>query len=169
MRLCHAPETPPRTWGRRLWSWQASGWRRNTPTHVGKTYHAHAWIRDLEKHPHARGEDCSAILMPSTVVETPPRTWGRPLGYGSSSVSKRKHPHARGEDDYRPLFICRNMETPPRTWGRLMRPPCAIVDPGNTPTHVGKTGARRCVRQAGGKHPHARGEDRACSTVRVSD
>ena len=50
-------------------------------------------------------------------------------------------------------------ETPPRTWGRRIAACHGPPEEGNTPTHVGKTGARRCARQEDGKHPHARGED----------
>ena len=54
-------ETPPRTWGRRDRSESISAHPRNTPTHVGKTELAKIGISDVQKHPHARGEDPSYV------------------------------------------------------------------------------------------------------------
>ena len=132
-----------------------------------------------EKHPHARGEDRSRSVTCTTLLETPPRTWGRrpqgyisgqPLGNTPTHVGKtlppatapgtfRKHPHARGEDVYPDLPVIGTPETPPRTWGRL----CHIRETGvtarNTPTHVGKTAEVEYLFEHTEKHPHARGED----------
>ena len=54
-------ETPPRTWGRRPSQPSSVCAPRNTPTHVGKTPEDPAHGVSGRKHPHARGEDRSAI------------------------------------------------------------------------------------------------------------
>ena len=114
----HAPETPPRTWGRRSGVFSTSALMGNTPTHVGKTSGGKQWEMAIQKHPHARGEDPSRRPTDERGLETPPRTWGRQLenvyftlfsrntpthvGKTSLQVDSRshhgKHPHARGED-----------------------------------------------------------------------
>ena len=112
------PETPPRTWGRpRLHALDPLD-AGNTPTHVGKTTSAWPTVPQSGKHPHARGEDYLYGSLVESAVETPPRTWGRPLpltarmkqkGNTPTHVGKtqrllrppvplQKHPHARGED-----------------------------------------------------------------------
>ena len=70
-----------------------------------------------------------------------------------------KHPHGRGEDDTALLEARTHNETPPRAWGRPWRGVERPHEPRNTPTGVGKTQARRLVRDNGRKHPHGRGED----------
>ncbi len=70
--------------------------------------------------------------------ETPPRAWGRHIGYigtvagvrntptGVGKTRKgvkpygayRKHPHGRGEDPFDSVTKCAIRETPPRAWGR---------------------------------------------------
>ena len=111
-------ETPPRAWGRHQSNRAAGGRRRNTPTGVGKTITKSIRKSCLQKHPHGRGEDAVPAASSATVWETPPRAWGRLLGYGvrfrsdgntPTGVGKtnavalvsfipRKHPHGRGED-----------------------------------------------------------------------
>ena len=111
-------ETPPRAWGRQGLAIKATNFLRNTPTGVGKTYLTFAAKQLNQKHPHGRGED-DRISSPSrTMMETPPRAWGRPdsrllitssLGNTPTGVGKTlppstaigipwKHPHGRGED-----------------------------------------------------------------------
>ena len=50
-------ETPPRAWGRRGLNGCGLGWRRNTPTGVGKTSQPLGRASARRKHPHGRGED----------------------------------------------------------------------------------------------------------------
>src|SRR5690606_27455599 len=92
-------------------------------------------------------------------LETPPRTWGRPLSSRAGartgrntptyvgktrrrcrqSRSRWKHPHVRGEDPLAQRAGGADPETPPRTWGRPAAGRAAPVQSGNTPTYVGKT------------------------------
>ena len=172
-------ETPPRTWGRPSNSFVEDPRRRNTPTHVGKTVTAYDFLKNEEKHPHARGEDNGNLIIEPGHPETPPRTWGRPcaspLPSGrqgntpthvgktrKSSLSEKppgKHPHARGEDTSWSTSATQKSETPPRTWGRPVRNKSFFNDKGNTPTHVGKTMWLNFRKASTEKHPHARGED----------
>ena len=136
-------ETPPRTWGRRKVFSKKTLYKRNTPTHVGKTRCAGPAYR-----PDA---------------ETPPRTWGRPKDCTHAQLILRntpthvgktspidlqgdeleKHPHARGEDVSKPSLTCIVKETPPRTWGRPSTRCTTLSLRRNTPTHVGKTPLQR--------------------------
>ena len=95
-----------------------------------------------------------------TIVETPPRTWGRLLASDSAFLRSRNTPTHVGKTNRGPAgphHTTRNTpthvgktpkareaaealpETPPRTWGRrgVKKPSQKIL--GNTPTHVGKT------------------------------
>ena len=111
-------ETPPRAWGRQEFIKEDEMSNRNTPTCVGKTGTWHQKTRKGRKHPHVRGEDRGAGNYNLTILETPPRAWGRlhhPLTPSSttrntptcvgkttrfllSRKQERKHPHVRGED-----------------------------------------------------------------------
>ena len=82
--ICATPsigETPPRTWGRLSLSAAFMAARRNTPTHVGKTYVQALSACLMAKHPHARGEDLEDPFGVASDSETPPRTWGRHLEF----------------------------------------------------------------------------------------
>ena len=172
-------ETPPRTWGRPSDAGSSERLLRNTPTHVGKTELNNGVNNNLEKHPHARGEDFGPPGIAPEQCETPPRTWGRqaqgvqqhaaggntPTHVGKTAARRarapglEKHPHARGED---PEVWRSGMgwwETPPRTWGRLLLPVESFTSLRNTPTHVGKTLRWDISGRRRQKHPHARGED----------
>ena len=111
-------ETPPRAWGRHVHSCAFIPLVRNTPTCVGKTICEKMYGNAMEKHPHVRGEDPPTSCPAASLLETPPRAWGRPLltnmvgaelGNTPTCVGKtdcilvelahaRKHPHVRGED-----------------------------------------------------------------------
>ena len=71
-------ETPPRTWGRQYLIPNVKTDDRNTPTHVGKTLAKIGIFKSSQKHPHARGEDSTLYPTSRLMIETPPRTWGRP-------------------------------------------------------------------------------------------
>ena len=138
---------------------------RNTPTRVG--------------------EDNINTVRINSIMETPPRAWGRrgntgpimdilrntPTRVGktrtspSTFESTKKHPHARGEDGQGMGAADTALETPPRAWGRRIGEPCDSLENGNTPTRVGKTLSLRQKSQATKKHPHARGEDWKTCTI----
>ena len=50
-------ETPPRSWGRRLYTYLCDMVRGNTPTLMGKTFRHRHRSNEFKKHPHAHGED----------------------------------------------------------------------------------------------------------------
>ena len=134
-----AMETPPRAWGRLNVIQILPIILRNTPTGVGKTHIVKINATLAKKHPHGRGEDACVVLVDVTVLETPPRAWGRqPLAQGGvasvrntpTGVGKTrcrmlpqeytwKHPHGRGEDVLYGGTLLVGKETPPRAWGRL--------------------------------------------------
>ena len=177
-------ETPPRAWGRQPARVHHSAGSGNTPTSVGKTEAIRQQKREMQKHPHERGEDCKLVRSPACPVETPPRAWGRrnrswarqiALGNTPTSVGKtlhgylvaatvEKHPHERGEDRPERVPHKHSVETPPRAWGRLRGKDSLNNFFRNTPTSVGKTALGQ--RDAGlqQKHPHERGEDRTSAS-----
>ena len=111
-------ETPPRSWGRHGEAGHINDFLRNTPTVVGKTSRHGTKNYQMGKHPHGRGEDRERPYLALTLLETPPRSWGRlrkmqpgdsVLGNTPTVVGKTilktyrkiqtgKHPHGRGED-----------------------------------------------------------------------
>lgn len=133
-----AMETPPRVWGRHLLAHTPDGSGGNTPTCVGKTIAAARESGISRKHPHVRGEDGFGGFVTDTLIETPPRAWGRlqavltlflrdrttPTCVGKTSSSfeigivRWKHPHVRGEDWEANPWVWVIEETPPRAWGR---------------------------------------------------
>ena len=131
----------------------------NTSADVEKTPGKQAYILPSEKHLHGRGEDLSYGFLTGLALETPPRTWRRPLtgeddvtllGNTSTDVEKtrkrgtkrergRKHLHGRGEDLKRFYLGRSDRETPPRTW-RRQRPLIGLAFHfRNTSTDVEKT------------------------------
>ena len=146
----------------------------------------HGW-RNKWKHPHGRGEDTRARASSLSVVETPPRAWGRharrlrdearegntPTGVGKTTersennVHVLKHPHGRGEDRLSIQAYSFVLETPPRAWGRLPLPRGTAARFRNTPTGVGKTRHFRARPAVFQKHPHGRGED--CCAVALDE
>ena len=78
MGLEREAETPPRTWGRLELDALDELVVGNTPTHVGKTSEGNRTAIRSGKHPHARGEDILGHDADPVLLETPPRTWGRP-------------------------------------------------------------------------------------------
>ena len=181
IRRTGAAETPPRAWGRRLRRIRHRHVNRNTPTCVGKTGKLTPGFGLSRKHPHVRGEDDFFAAGSCKSQETPPRAWGRQLAAQSDrrvngntptcvgktqrnvyrTGGKRKHPHVRGEDPPWTAPGYQPAETPPRAWGRHSGYVMAWVDPGNTPTCVGKTENVGHAIARREKHPHVRGEDLA--------
>ena len=149
------------------------------PPCVGKTVDSDCSFYGQWKHPHVRGEDPHPASTLSSILETPPRAWGRlggradrfvyrgntPTCVGKTAnadvarANRQKHPHVRGEDLC--ISYCWNyaIETPPRAWGRLLLLSLVYNTTRNTPTCVGKTRPRPTSRPRPWKHPHVRGED----------
>ena len=90
-------ETPPRAWGRLRWLDMGSTLWRNTPTSVGKTLVRTSSRLSGQKHPHERGEDTLDNVICETLVETPPRAWGRPFYYSSCHCRSRNTPTSVGK------------------------------------------------------------------------
>ncbi len=181
-------ETPPRAWGRLLFSFTHENLLGNTPTGVGKTTTKRVLTGRSGKHPHGRGEDNMEQDKSKGRQETPPRAWGRlgafpcdyrpcrntPTGvgktpsYSDTRPDRWKHPHGRGEDGRALPGAGESGETPPRAWGRPEGKAALFVAGRNTPTGVGKTklgiAATRFVR----KHPHGRGEDKGGNPYSMS-
>ena len=152
-------ETPPRTWGRPVVTGILRVFRRNTPTHVGKTRKPSRLAVRRQKHPHARGEDPKWPPTWRPFLETPPRTWGR---HSLNLVPRICHGNTPTHVGKTERFKSQSMpavETPPRTWGRLMVAVAGVIERRNTPTHVGKTPTVDFFTRKNRKHPHARGED----------
>ena len=74
-----AVETPPRTWRRPQTQRLDQTGSRNTSTDVEKTLCCSTFRRCRRKHLHGRGEDPVTSTLFLNVLETPPRTWRRPL------------------------------------------------------------------------------------------
>ena len=112
------PETPPRTWRRRIHGRIRIAEVGNTSTDVEKTWSNPDRRSPQEKHLHGRGEDEKRYCPACGAEETPPRTWRRPSNSSQSSFADRntstdvektlflacpspcgqKHLHGRGED-----------------------------------------------------------------------
>ena len=98
----HQPETPPRAWGRLAGNIECNRSARNTPTCVGKTAHDKTSSVKAQKHPHVRGEDFYNFFFMLSLIETPPRAWGRPCGYQRSRSHHRNTPTCVGKTS--PIF-----------------------------------------------------------------
>ena len=146
---------------------------------MGKSDHrTYTWTGQW-KHPHVRGEEIQLLSHAITVLETPPRAWGRehalivvvglvgntPTCVGKSrtrttpALNLWKHPHVRGEEYQKSISGDCRAETPPRAWGRVCPEGAAQGSRGNTPTCVGKTIPFSIAFLDMEKHPHGRGED----------
>ena len=69
--------SPPRTWGRFERDRKRQVAKRFTPTHVGTIPSQQQCALPYPVHPHARGDDWSSRPSRSSVIGSPPRTWGR--------------------------------------------------------------------------------------------
>ena len=158
-------ETPPRAWGRRIYSKQVKNKNRNTPTCVGKTLHDGFKVGITQKHPHVRGEDSRMTSAMRRDSRNTPTCVGKTAWRSTMRMAERKHPHVRGEDAGRELKIHENEETPPRAWGRLNSIRHIRMLSRNTPTCVGKTLFSYVPRIRWRKHPHVRGEDSVATPI----
>ena len=99
------------------------------------------------------------VSAPVIVTGTTPTGVGKRSSRRPRSRGRRKHPHGRGEEDARRAELGYRRETPPRAWGRVQRLEMSLIRVGNTPTGVGKRGARLLPVSQLQKHPHGRGEE----------
>ena len=76
---CGAGGSPPRVWGRPLYSTQMIIPTRFTPTGVGKTTMLLSLHLTWAVHPHGCGEDTAIPKAIPAAIGSPPRVWGRPL------------------------------------------------------------------------------------------
>ena len=110
---------------------------------------------------------------------SPPRAWGRFLGYGVRVPGVRftptcvgkilgalstwsplaVHPHVRGEDSFGVWSRLPPFGSPPRAWGRSVFDPEVLPPVRFTPTCVGKIRACCISANVESVHPHVRGED----------
>ena len=172
-------ETPPRTWRKRYRQTLKPPLFRNTSTHVEKTSASYASSAGYRKHLHARGENFGSSGWVRLGLETPPRTWRKPivafwlyeigrntsthvektLTIHSNKIIRWKHLQARGENQAHTTLKYRQEETPPRTWRKLGTFDCPDYGFRNTSTHVEKTPSGSCIFLSWWKHLHARGEN----------
>ena len=171
--------SPPHAWGRRFMNPGSRKIRRFTPTCVGKT-HAHcSAMTTMSVHPHMRGEDAGGLCPCYTRRGSPPHAWGRrrerrgnrrcgrftPTCVGKTPPTHRNgkattvHPHMRGEDLGFSVSNRASCGSPPHAWGRRNRDLDMFRYIRFTPTCVGKTPERSCIRRTMSVHPHMRGED----------
>ena len=110
--------SPPRVWGQLLKRSAAHLLSRFTPTRVGTTLDALAIVDGVPVHPHACGDNFSALTPPSSSSGSPPRVWGQhdnlvdhhnrirftPTRVGTTASAPSAphtpavHPHACGDD-----------------------------------------------------------------------
>ena len=92
-------ETPPRTWRRLGLGTGCDHVCGNTSTDVEKTFGGFFVAHCLQKHLHGRGEDTICWSIYDSELETPPRTWrrpvnlsedGAPMGNTSTDVEKTR-------------------------------------------------------------------------------
>ena len=171
--------SPPRVWGKHVLSLSQMRQCRFTPTRVGKTPAIIRWVRMWSVHPHACGENSSAMVVVSASTGSPPRVWGKRVyrakilsrgrftptrvgkttAAGPSRPTITVHPHACGENGgARPGFGGAG-GSPPRVWGKRVRRQILGERPRFTPTRVGKTPICSASRSSSSVHPHACGEN----------
>ncbi len=68
-------ETPPHTWRKPGGNLIKETFKRNTSTHVEKTFLRTHARRQTWKHLHTRGENSAVVPRSPLACETPPRTW----------------------------------------------------------------------------------------------
>ena len=173
------PGPPPRVWGKRSLRRPGTGYRRSTPTRVGKTTGLCQFADVVPVHPHACGENPGGTAPWATAAGPPPRVWGKradvitavdsfrstPTRVGKTSRTKPRsrppsvHPHACGENGVVRLHEAGEFGPPPRVWGKLGQRSVRSCVGRSTPTRVGKTLLRRRRLWRCSVHPHACGEN----------
>ena len=134
--------SPPRVWGKRARAVQCHDPFRFTPTRVGKTHFVLLEVFLVPVHPHACGENDSAVHVTDAVRGSPPRVWGKlslsvikagrprftPTRVGKTPAVPLSHtiwpvhPHACGENAIGRRMLSFMCGSPPRVWGKLDLP-----------------------------------------------
>ena len=161
--------TPACVWGRKDLNTEAVNNRGNTPACVGKNFYLERCTSAEEKHPRVCGEELPVAFQAHSLLETPPRVWGRmepvleSMGYHRNTpacvgknrlsyggvIMLKKHPRVWGEE-LLPGNVPRcALETPPRVGGRTKFFGCNHPIGGNTPACVGKNGSIGTLRRTG--------------------
>ncbi len=170
----------PRGWGEQWHDRQRHRPRRTIPTRVGRTAPSGRASSSATDHPHAGGENATALALAVHAAGPSPRGWGEPPT-ARRSVSRRRtiptrvgrtklslrycapfadHPHAGGENssgssDGRPQY-----GPSPRGWGELEPEADVLAGVRTIPTRVGRTNAFSLSAKLRTDHPHAGGENR---------
>ena len=175
----HGPS--PRGWGKRRRGFSRQCPQRTIPTRVGKTQRPQTIPRNLSDHPHAGGENCVFVPIPSATNGPSPRGWGKrnivvaggaehrtiPTRVGKTttpaSVARLSadHPHAGGENAPPATTIFQGGGPSPRGWGKPARVKPWTHQKRTIPTRVGKTRPGANPGDGAADHPHAGGENNA--------
>src|SRR5450759_295626 len=174
----YSPGPSPRAWGEQRVHLEHGRDSRTIPTRVGRTTTPTHQVATKADHPHARGENESALCAASRNSGPSPRAWGErniitdrmggirtiPTRVGRTSVGQPfaspapDHPHARGENAVTLPFANSHCGPSPRAWGwsavRVGKRQCECV----LPTRVGMVRRRRCEWLPNASSPHARGD-----------
>ena len=178
IRISKDTGSPPPTWGIRRNPEEVSKVVRITPTYVGNTVrHAFSGY-PYQDHPHLRGEYSSCAFEESSMLGSPPPTWGILIAKGACVVcvgitptyvgntsnlpvclyDQKDHPHLRGEYWFPAGSVIGLPGSPPPTWGILYVVSAKSMDEGITPTYVGNTTSALSESTSNWDHPHLRGE-----------
>ena len=133
------PGSPPRGWGKRLFSSLKIRYYRFTPTRVGKTKSFVSVLLAINRFTPTRvGKTKCPVQRSFDPHGSPPRGWG-----------KRRDTRC----------ICSSSGSPPRGWGKRAGRATGSRRLRFTPTRVGKTLIPTSIPTAPPVHPHAGGEN----------
>ncbi len=152
---------PPRAWGGRGGCRRWRGWRRSTPTCVGRTPAVGPAVGQPTEHPHVRGEDGSGAGSVAALPRSTPTCVGRTRRRAWACGRWAEHPHVRGEDAVSSCHYSPHRGAPPRAWGGPGGEPGRVGGGRSTPTCVGRTRSPAAITAPIAEHPHVRGEDTA--------
>ena len=86
-----------------------------------------------------RGENKASDISFATLIETPPRAWGKPIAHVPVSIAVGNTPTCVGKTVVGSAVGQHKPETPPRAWGKRIAFAAGVAVARNTPTCVGKT------------------------------
>ncbi len=149
----------PRVWGERSDQYRWIRTHRTIPTRVGRTPRSSKPESVAPDHPHACGENVTAVLVLLVDVGPSPRVWGEryrcagvvgrcrtiPTRVGRTSGAPARaglrpdHPHACGENKQSPNAGAHRTGPSPRVWGELFAIIPHPLSQRTIPTRVGRT------------------------------